>query len=77
MLEEPLKRHRKWGVHQILNFRNEEGEFDTLYNKLRRYPDKFIFMKYYRMLPDSFDKLYELIKHDCRLEVVITDGRSI
>jgi uncharacterized protein (UPF0548 family) len=77
MLEDEARKskvRRRWGIHPILKSREEEGEFHTLYYKLRRHPEKF--KEYFRMDLDSFDKLYELIKHDSRITKSVTNFRN-
>jgi len=58
LLDEPTER-RYW-VHPLIRNRENSGKFLTLYNDLRKYPEKFF--DYYRMSINSFDELLKIVR---------------
>lgn len=58
--ENNRKRKRKYWIHNIFRARLEEGEFHTLFRRLQ--DDERKFYKYYRMTPDKFNELLELVR---------------
>jgi len=53
-LDLPAPDRRYW-VHPINSHRESSGQFNTFYENVRCYPDKFF--EYYRMSTTSFDEL--------------------
>ena len=60
-LMQNCKRRRHW-VHPINKSRKEEGEYYTLYPRLREDPERFY--GYFRMLPEQFDYILSKIEAD-------------
>ncbi|KAJ8940077.1 hypothetical protein NQ314_010911 [Rhamnusium bicolor] len=54
------KRKRRYSVHPITAQRLSCGQFHTLFNSLRSYPDKFF--SYFRMSISSFDELCSYVR---------------
>lgn len=55
------KRKRFW-IHDLYLVREEEGEFHTIFNRLKNDSEKFI--KYFRMSVAKFEVLLTLVKGD-------------
>ena len=53
------KRRRKYWVHPVISHRLLKGQFYTLYEGLRAYPEKF--SNYFRMTCGSFDELLTIL----------------
>lgn len=53
------RKKRKFWVHPIVEDRVKFGQYQTLYHKLRNYPDKFF--QFLRMSVNSFDELLHTI----------------
>ncbi|XP_070388955.1 uncharacterized protein [Dermacentor albipictus] len=56
------KRKRQICVHPVWQQRRKQGEYHTAFQDMRKDPP--MFFKYYRMLPDKFDFLHQLVKND-------------
>jgi len=56
--EEKRKKKRKYWIHRVFRAREEEGEFHTLFGRLK--DDRQNFFKYFRM---SFSKLETVVAH--------------
>lgn len=54
------KRKREYWVHNIFRARLEEGEFHTLFKRLQ--DDERKFCQYYRMTPQKFNHLLDLLQ---------------
>ncbi|XP_022163932.1 uncharacterized protein LOC111029281 [Myzus persicae] len=56
---DPQAPDRKYWVYPINSNRESSGQFDSFYENIRCYPDKFL--EYYRMSITTFDELLEKI----------------
>lgn len=57
-----LPKARRYWVHPILRQRKRKGEFSTLYKEL--IDDETKFHRYFRMSPNEFHQLHEILKSD-------------
>ena len=64
MQKDKKKRKRRVSVHEILQRRNEFGEFHHLVQELPFHPEKF--KEYFRMTEVQFDYILDLISDDIR-----------
>lgn len=60
-----LFKNRLW-VHEINQYRLTEGEFHTLFNKLKNHPDKFF--EYCRMSVQTFYLILEAVRNKIEKE---------
>ena len=58
-IETILNEIREFQVHEINKYRRVEGEFHTLFHRLRNYPNKFY--EYTRMSVNTFDYILEKV----------------
>ena len=58
--------HRKFAVHPYGKKRAEKGQFNIIYEELRRFPEKFF--SYYKMSVKTFDELLNIVKSDLEKE---------
>jgi hypothetical protein len=59
LVEEEKRDKRKLWVHQVFRAREEEGEFHTLFGRLK--DDRQKLYKYFRMSVSKFENLKELL----------------
>ena len=60
--EEEKRKKRKYWIHKVFRAREEEGEFHTLFGRLK--DDRQIFFKYFRMSFSKFENLKQLLRTD-------------
>jgi len=67
-LEEEGKKSipRKFAVHPYGRKMAEKGQFNIMYEDLRRFPEKFF--SYYKMSVRTFDELLSIVKSDLEKE---------
>ncbi|XP_064466875.1 uncharacterized protein LOC135378005 [Ornithodoros turicata] len=53
---------KRWPVRPVWLQRKKESEYFTAMRKLRESGDTEYFTKYFRMLPDTFDRLHRLVE---------------
>ena len=56
------KKKRKYWIHKVFRAREEEGEFYTLFGRLKN--DRQKFFKYFRMNFSKFENLKQLLHTD-------------
>jgi hypothetical protein len=59
---EKKKKKRKYWIHKVFRAREEEGEFHTLFGRLKNERQKFF--KYFRMSFSKFENLKQLLHTD-------------
>jgi hypothetical protein len=59
LAEEEKRKKRKLWVHKVFRAREEEGEFHTLFGRLK--DDRQKFYKHFRMSVSKFDNLKQLL----------------
>ncbi|XP_039278567.1 uncharacterized protein LOC120350176 [Nilaparvata lugens] len=59
--EEETKRPKYW-MHQLWKARDEDGEFHTIFSRLKSDPVKF--SKYFRMILPKFENLSKILEND-------------
>lgn len=64
--EEKDQVHRRFAVHPYGKKRAEKGQFNVMYEDLRRFPDTFF--SYYKMSVNTFDELLNILKSDLEKE---------
>ena len=62
LVEEEKRKKRKCWIHKLFRASEEEGEFHTLFGRLK--DDRQIFFKYFRMLFSKFENLKQLLHTD-------------
>ena len=60
--EEEKRKKRKYWIHKVFRAREEEGEFHTLFGRLK--DDRQKFFKYFRMSFSKFENLKQLLHTD-------------
>jgi hypothetical protein len=60
LIEEKRKKNRKYWIHKVFRTREEEGEFHTLFGRLKDDGQKFF--KYFRMSFSKFENLKLLLQ---------------
>jgi len=58
--------HRKFAVHPYGKKRAKKGQFNIIYEDLRRFPEKFF--SYYKISGETFDELLNIAKSDLEKE---------
>nr|CAH7743987.1 unnamed protein product [Callosobruchus chinensis] len=61
--EEPHRKRRIW-IDTVNLYREEEGEFRTIFHKLRQHRERFLI--YFRMTTECFDEILSLIEEDIK-----------
>ena len=59
LVEEERRKKRKYWIHKAFRASEEEGEFHTLFGRLK--DDRQNFFKYFRMLFSKFENLKQLL----------------
>jgi hypothetical protein len=62
LAEEEKRVKRKYWIHNVFRAREEEGEFHTLFGRLK--DDRQKFFKYFRMSISKFEDLKQLLHTD-------------
>jgi hypothetical protein len=62
LVEEEQLTKRKFWIHKVFRAREEEGEFHTLFGRLK--DDRQTFFKYFRMSFSKFENLKQLLHKD-------------
>jgi arginyl-tRNA--protein-N-Asp/Glu arginylyltransferase len=62
LAEEEKRVKRKYWIHSVFRAREEEGEFHTLFRRLK--DDRQKFFKYFRMSISKFENLKQLLHTD-------------
>jgi hypothetical protein len=62
LVEEEKRKKRKYWIHKVFRAREEEGEFHTLFERLK--DDRQKLFKYFRMSVSKFENLKQLLHTD-------------
>lgn len=60
--EDRSSTQRNFAVHPYMKKREEKGQFNIMYEELRRFPEKFF--GYFKMSVKTFDELLNVVKSD-------------
>jgi len=62
LVEEEKRKKRKYWIHKVFRAREEEGEFHTVFGRLK--DNRQNFFKYFRMSFSKFENLKQLLHAD-------------